>query len=55
VFFYFDESGDYAFADGGFDCYVQAVLNALTALSLRWISSSLLVAAWGSMSCTQRS
>jgi hypothetical protein len=26
VFFYFDESGDYAFADGRFDCYVQAVL-----------------------------
>ncbi len=26
MFFYFDESGDYAFADGGFDCYVQAVL-----------------------------
>lgn len=26
MFFYFDESGDYAFPDGDFDCYVQAVL-----------------------------
>jgi hypothetical protein len=26
VFFYFDESGDYAFPDGEFDCYVQAAL-----------------------------
>lgn len=24
--FYFDESGDYAFPEGGFDCYVQAAL-----------------------------
>ena len=24
VFFYFDESGDYAFPEDGFDCYVQA-------------------------------
>ena len=26
MFFYFDESGDYAFPDGDFDCYVQAAL-----------------------------
>lgn len=26
MFFYFDESGDYAFPDESFDCYVQAVL-----------------------------
>ena len=26
MLFYFDESGDYAFPDGAFDCYVQAAL-----------------------------
>lgn len=26
MYFYFDESGDYAFRENGFDCYVQAVL-----------------------------
>lgn len=37
VFFYFDESGDYAFPDEGFDCYVQAALvcpdSSLTGLN----------------------
>jgi hypothetical protein len=36
MYFFFDESGDYAFRDGPFDCYVQAVLicpdSALTDL-----------------------
>jgi hypothetical protein len=26
VYFFFDESGDYAFGEGNFDCYVQAVV-----------------------------
>lgn len=26
MYFFFDESGDYAFGEGSFDCYVQAVL-----------------------------
>lgn len=38
MYFFFDESGDYAFGNGPFDCYVQAVLispdSALTDLPL---------------------